>query len=136
MWLTGFDAPCCLTMVVDKPMAGHDLMQVIEEMIQMAKDMQEAMKRHEELGLNPDEEAFYDALAERPEVLLAMGDATLKNGASCRQRSGAGRPQPHVHGSARLLASLRLCGGTIFGFSPAVRFSGGTNVLAPVSARR
>ena len=29
--------------------------QVIEEMIQMAKDMQEAMKRHEELGLNPDE---------------------------------------------------------------------------------
>ncbi len=28
--------------------------QVIEEMIQMAKDMQEAMKRHEELGLNPD----------------------------------------------------------------------------------
>ncbi len=25
--------------------------------------MQRAMKRHEELGLNPDEEAFYDALA-------------------------------------------------------------------------
>ena len=23
MWLTGFDAPCCHTMVVDKPMAGH-----------------------------------------------------------------------------------------------------------------
>ncbi len=36
------------------------------------------MKRHEELGLNPDEEAFYDALADRPEVLLSMGDATLK----------------------------------------------------------
>ncbi len=29
--------------------------QAIEEMIQMAKDMGEAMKRHEELGLNPDE---------------------------------------------------------------------------------
>ncbi len=56
--------------------------QVIEEMIQMAKDMQEAMKRHEELGLNPDEEAFYDALADRPEVLLSMGDATLKKLAS------------------------------------------------------
>ncbi len=26
---------------------------MIEEMIQMAKDMQKAMKRHEELGLNP-----------------------------------------------------------------------------------
>jgi type I restriction enzyme R subunit len=56
--------------------------QVIAEMIQMAKDMQEAMKRHEELGLNPDEEAFYDALADRPEVLLNMGDATLKKLAS------------------------------------------------------
>ena len=51
----------------------------------MAKDMQEAMKRHEALGLNPDEEAFYDALADRPEVLLSMGDATLKKLA----RSGA-----------------------------------------------
>ena len=27
MWLTGFDAPCCYTMYVDKPMAGHNLMQ-------------------------------------------------------------------------------------------------------------
>ena len=48
----------------------------------MAKDMQEAMKRHEALGLNPDEEALYDALADRPEVLLSMGDATLKKLAS------------------------------------------------------
>ena len=29
MWLTGFDAPCCHTMYVDKPMAGHNLMQAI-----------------------------------------------------------------------------------------------------------
>ena len=52
--------------------------QVIAEMIAMAKDMQAAMKRDEELGLNPDEVAFYDALAERPEVLQTMGDETLK----------------------------------------------------------
>ena len=52
--------------------------QVIEEMIAMAKDFQEALKRNEKLGLNPDEIAFYDALAERPEVLETMGDATLK----------------------------------------------------------
>src|SRR5829696_2112605 len=38
--------------------------QVIAEMIAMAKDMQAALKRDEELGLNPDEIAFYDALAE------------------------------------------------------------------------
>ncbi len=25
MWLTGFDAPCCHTMYVDKPMQGHNL---------------------------------------------------------------------------------------------------------------
>jgi type I restriction enzyme R subunit len=53
--------------------------QVIEELIAMAKDLQEAMKRDEELGLAPDEIAFYDALAERPEVLEAMGDEILKN---------------------------------------------------------
>lgn len=29
MWLTGFDAPRCHTMVVDKPMAGHNLMPAI-----------------------------------------------------------------------------------------------------------
>ena len=29
MWLTGFDAPCCHTMYVDKPMRGHALMQAI-----------------------------------------------------------------------------------------------------------
>jgi type I restriction enzyme R subunit len=52
--------------------------QVIAEMIAMAKDMQAAMKRNEDLGLNPDEIAFHDALAEKPAVLLTMGDATLK----------------------------------------------------------
>jgi type I restriction enzyme R subunit len=52
--------------------------QVIEALIEMAKDFQTALKRHEELHLSHDEVAFYDALAERPEVLRQMGDATLK----------------------------------------------------------
>ena len=63
--------------------------QVIAEMIAMAKDMQAAMKRDEDLGLNPDEIAFYDALAERPEVLLTMGDATLKKLATRADREAA-----------------------------------------------
>ena len=42
--------------------------QVIAEMIAMARDMQAALKRDEELGLNADEIAFYDALAEKSEV--------------------------------------------------------------------
>lgn len=29
MWLTGFDAPCCHTMYLDKPMQGYNLMQAI-----------------------------------------------------------------------------------------------------------
>lgn len=52
--------------------------QVIEELIQMAKDIKAAITRNEELGLNSDEIAFYDALAEKPEVLRLMGDDTLK----------------------------------------------------------
>jgi type I restriction enzyme R subunit len=52
--------------------------QVIEELIKMAQDFRDAMKRNEEMGLNNDEIAFYDALAERPEVLETMGDETLK----------------------------------------------------------
>lgn len=48
--------------------------QVIEELIQMAKDFQDAMKRDEELGLNPDEIRFYDALAENN-----TGDDALAN---------------------------------------------------------
>jgi type I restriction enzyme, R subunit len=52
--------------------------QVIEELIQMAQDFQAAMDRHEDLGLNDDEMAFYDALAEKPEVLEQMGNEQLR----------------------------------------------------------
>jgi len=55
-----------------------DTAQVIEELIAMAKDIQQALTREEDLGLSSDEIAFYDALAERPQVLEAMGDETLK----------------------------------------------------------
>ena len=52
--------------------------QVIEELIQMAKDFQAAMKRDEELGLSPDEIAFYDALANNESALRELGDEILK----------------------------------------------------------
>ena len=38
MWLTGFDAPCCHTMYVDKPMKGHGLMQAIARVNRVFKD--------------------------------------------------------------------------------------------------
>jgi type I restriction enzyme R subunit len=52
--------------------------QVIEELIQMAKDFKQAMKRDEELGLNPDEVAFYDALANNESAVRELGDDILK----------------------------------------------------------
>lgn len=42
--------------------------QVIEELLKMAKDMAEAHKEGEELGLTPEEMAFYDALT-KPEAV-------------------------------------------------------------------
>lgn len=38
MWLTGFDAPCCHTMYVDKPMKGHNLMQAISRVNRVFKN--------------------------------------------------------------------------------------------------
>lgn len=52
--------------------------QVIEELIQMAKDFQETLKREDELGLNPDEVAFYDALANNESAVRELGDDILK----------------------------------------------------------
>ena len=52
---------------------------VIEELIQMAKDFAAAAKHGEELGLNFDELAFYDALAENESAMREMNDDILKN---------------------------------------------------------
>lgn len=52
--------------------------QIIEELIQMAKDFQAALEREAALGLNPDEIAFYDALANNESAVRELGDDTLK----------------------------------------------------------
>lgn len=52
--------------------------QVIEELIEMAKEFQAEMERLGVLGLNPDEIAFYDALANNESAVRELGDATLK----------------------------------------------------------
>jgi type I restriction enzyme, R subunit len=53
-------------------------MQVLEELIQLAKDLDAATKRGEDLGLTDDEVAFYDALAANESAVIAMGDDKLK----------------------------------------------------------
>lgn len=55
-----------------------DSARVIEELIQMAKDMREADKRGEKMNLRPDELAFYDALADNPTAEAILGDKILK----------------------------------------------------------
>ncbi|MCU7937081.1 MAG: type I restriction endonuclease subunit R [Candidatus Thiodiazotropha sp. (ex Dulcina madagascariensis)] len=52
--------------------------QVIEELIQMARDFRQALNRHEALGLNEAELAFYDALANNESAVRELGDEVLK----------------------------------------------------------
>jgi len=52
--------------------------QVIEELIALAKDLREADKRGEKLGLTEDEIAFYDALEVNDSAVAILGDATLR----------------------------------------------------------
>jgi type I restriction enzyme R subunit len=52
--------------------------QVIEELIQLARDMREANARGEALGLSEDELAFYDALETNDSAVKVLGDTTLR----------------------------------------------------------
>lgn len=52
--------------------------QVIEELIALAKDMREASKRGEYLGLSDYELAFYDALEVNDSAVKVLGDETLQ----------------------------------------------------------
>jgi type I restriction enzyme R subunit len=52
--------------------------QVIEELIQLAKEMREASARGEALGLSEDELAFYDALETNDNAVKVLGDETLR----------------------------------------------------------
>ena len=52
--------------------------QVIEELIQLARDVNAASQRGEELGLTEDELAFYDALGVNDSAVQVLGDETLR----------------------------------------------------------
>jgi type I restriction enzyme R subunit len=52
--------------------------EIIEELIQLAKEMDASSKKGRELGLNDDEMAFYDALAANESAIQAMGSDHLK----------------------------------------------------------
>lgn len=49
-----------------------------EELIKLAKEMREAHRRGENLGLTDDELAFYDALGTNDSAVKILGDDTLR----------------------------------------------------------
>ncbi|MFO7170982.1 MAG: HsdR family type I site-specific deoxyribonuclease, partial [Chloroflexota bacterium] len=52
--------------------------QIIEELIALAKEMRAAERRGEELGLSPEELAFYDALETNDSAVAVLGNETLR----------------------------------------------------------
>ena len=69
--------------------------QVIEELIQLAREMREADGRGEELGLTEEELAFYDALETNDSAVKVLGDETLRDIA--RELVNTVRPQQCHH---------------------------------------
>jgi type I restriction enzyme R subunit len=52
--------------------------EVIDELIKLARELREAHNRGEQLGLGDDELAFYDALGTNDSAVAVLGDETLK----------------------------------------------------------
>ena len=52
--------------------------QVIEELLDLARDMREATARGDDLGLTEEELAFYDALETNDSAVAVLGDETLR----------------------------------------------------------
>lgn len=51
---------------------------VLEELIELAKQMRQAHERGQKLGLSDDELAFYDALETNDSAVKVLGDETLR----------------------------------------------------------
>jgi type I restriction enzyme, R subunit len=51
---------------------------VLQELIDLAKEVRAAHRRGEEEGISPDEIAFFDALAENQSAVELMGNYSLK----------------------------------------------------------
>ena len=52
--------------------------EIVAELVELAKQMRDQAKRHEELGLSLSEAALYDAIVQNGAAVLELGDETLK----------------------------------------------------------
>jgi len=57
---------------------GIEAAQIIEELLELARELREADERGEQLGLTDDELAFYDALETNDSAVAILGDETLQ----------------------------------------------------------
>jgi type I restriction enzyme R subunit len=55
-----------------------EAVQVIEELIALAKEMRKADRRREQLGLSEEQLAFYDALEINDSAVKVLGEPTLR----------------------------------------------------------
>ena len=78
--------------------------QVIEELIQLAKDMRAANARGEALGLTEDELAFYDALEVNDSAVKVLGEPTLVDDRPRAGRRRSRRTSPSTGRCARTCA--------------------------------
>ena len=53
--------------------------EIIEKLIELGKQMNDAARRGDDLGLTEDELAFYDALEANDSAVAVLGDATLRD---------------------------------------------------------
>lgn len=58
---------------------GVSTAQVIEELIQLAREIRSTEERHKELNLSPEEVAFYDALTTNGSATEVLGDDALRS---------------------------------------------------------
>ena len=56
-----------------------DSVEVINELIKLAKNIKESSRRGEDLGLTDEELAFYDALESNEEAIEVLGDEKLRS---------------------------------------------------------
>jgi type I restriction enzyme R subunit len=52
--------------------------EIIAELVKLAKQLRDQANRHQQLGLQEDEAAFYDAIVQNQAAVLDLGDETLK----------------------------------------------------------
>jgi type I restriction enzyme R subunit len=111
--------------------------EMIQELIALAKDIKASAARGEEHGLSPEEMAFYDALAENESAVEAMGSEQLRVIAHelVEQMRGSATVDWHQKSSAR--ARMRILVKRIlkkYGYPPDLEQEAVQTVLAQAEA--